>query len=256
MRAAADIDCYRTVFHKQQGKAMQIASNGTWDSKSEYGLARFGDAGAVDASELLLLREITHRINNELTSTISFISLTVARSDNRDVKAALTGVMEHLYDHARIYRALQMPTADRWIDATAYLRELCQAISRAKLQHNGIELLLVEHPIRLSSMQSWRLGMIVSEFITNSCRHAFTEKGGTIRIELRKRGPYAECRVTDDGSSLKIVRSGHGLKIVQQLALALNGDIDLRFGEDGAIGLMSFPIANPIQGSQRIAAEM
>jgi two-component sensor histidine kinase len=235
---------------------MQIASNHTLDRRGEFNMAKFSDAGATDAAEFLLLREITHRINNELTSTISLISLTAARSDNRDVKAALTGVIEHLYDHARIYRALQMPTADRWIDATGYLRELCQSISRAKLQHNGIELLLVEHPIRLSSVQCWRLGMIVSEFITNSCKHAFTEKGGSIRIELKMRGTDAECRVTDDGSSSEIVRSGHGLKIVRQLALALNGDIDLRFGEEGAIAIMSFPIANPGQGSQRIAAAM
>jgi two-component sensor histidine kinase len=235
---------------------MQIASTNTLDSRGGYGMAQFSDAGVTDVAEFLLLREITHRINNELTSTISLISVIVARSDNRDVKAALTGVIEHLYDHARIYRALQMPTTDRWIDATAYLRELCQSISRAKLQHNGIELLLVEHPIRLSSVQCWRLGMIVSEFITNSCKHAFTEKGGSIRIELKMRGPYAECRVTDDGSSSDIVRSGHGLKIVRQLALALNGDIDLRFGEDGAIAIMSFPAANPIPGSQRIAAAM
>ncbi len=235
---------------------MQIASNDTLDRRGKYGMAQFSDAGANEAAEFLLLREITHRINNELTSTISLISLLVARSDNRDVKVALTGVIEHLYDHARIYRALQMPTVERWIDATAYLRELCQSISRAKLQHNGIELLLVEHPVRLSAMQCWRLGMIVSEFITNSCKHAFTEKGGSIRIELRKRGPYAECRVTDDGSSSEIVRSGHGLKIVRQLALALNGDIDLRFGEDGAIAIMSFPIVSPVQDGGRIAAAM
>jgi two-component sensor histidine kinase len=235
---------------------MQIASNEMLDRRSGYNMAQFSEPGLTDAGEFLLLREMTHRINNELTSTISLISLLAARSDNRDVKVALTGVSEHLFDHARIYRALQMPTADRWTDATAYLRELCRSISRAKLQHNGIELLLVEHPIRLSSMQCWRLGMIVSEFITNSCKHAFTEKGGTIRIELRKRGSFAECRVTDDGSSSEIVRSGRGLKIVRQLALALNGDVDLRFGEDGAIAIMSFPIANPAQDGGRIAAAM
>jgi len=39
-------------------------------------------------------------------------------------------------------------------------------------------------------------------------------------------------------------------KCSRQLALALYGDIDLRFGEDGAIAIMSLPIANPVQGGR------
>jgi two-component sensor histidine kinase len=225
---------------------MQISGNATLDKQTEHGLRRINKPSLADPVEFLLLREMTHRINNELTSAISLASVMTTRSDNRDVKIALASMIEHLYDHARVYRALQMPTDNRWIDATAYLRELCQSISRAKLRHNGIELVLVEHPIRLTSVQCWRLGMILSELITNSCRHAFTENGGSIRIELKKRGSSAECRITDDGSSSEIVRSGHGLTIVQQLAIALNGDIDLRFGEDGAIATLSFRIARPI----------
>jgi len=176
---------------------MQISSNETLDRKSEHGLPQISEPRLADPGEFLLLREMTHRINNELTSAISLASVMTTRSDSCDVKIALASMIEHLYDHARVYRALQMPMDNRWIDATARLRELCESISRAKLRHNGIELVLVEYPIRLTSMQCWRL-------------------------------------------------SGQGLKIVQQLALALNGDIDLRFGENGAIATVSFPIAKPI----------
>jgi two-component sensor histidine kinase len=225
---------------------MQISSNETLERKSEHGLPQISEPRLADPGEFLLLREMTHRINNELTSAISLASVMTTRSDSCDVKIALASMIEHLYDHARVYRALKMPTDNSWIDATGRLRELCESISRAKVRHNGIELVLVEHPIRLTSMQCWRLGMILSELITNSCRHAFTESGGTIRIELKKRGSSAECRITDDGSSSEVVRSSHGLKIVQQLALALNGDIDLCFGENGAIAAVSFPIAKPI----------
>jgi two-component sensor histidine kinase len=82
--------------------------------------------------EHLLLRELTHRINNELAATIGFVSLSAARSGDDDVKVALAGVIQHITDSARIYRALQMPADDDWIDATAYLGELCRSISRAK----------------------------------------------------------------------------------------------------------------------------
>ena len=115
-----------------------------------------------------------------------------------------------------------MPTADRRIDAAAYLRELYQSISRAKLQHNGVELVLVERPLKLSSAQCWRLSLILSELITNASRHAFAGGGGTIRVELKKRETNVECRVADDGSGPENIRPGQGLGIIQQLARGLN----------------------------------
>jgi two-component sensor histidine kinase len=215
-----------------------------------------GDPKRSCPTELLLLRELTHRINNELTSTIGFISLVAARSTNCGARLALSEVIEHLHDHAHLYRILRMPTKNRLINATSYLRNLCQAISRAKLETRGIKLMFVEHPIRLSSLQCWRLGMIVSELITNSYKHAFGESGGTIRVELKKRGCYAECRVADDGGSSDIVHTGHGLNIVRQLAATLEGEIDLRFGEEGAAALVSFPILKQVQDGPAIARDL
>jgi two-component sensor histidine kinase len=200
------------------------------------------EARINNSGEFLLLREMAHRINNELTSTIGIIACTAETSNNHEVKGALADVIEHLYDHARVYRALQMPTANRRSDAAAYLRELCQSISRAKLRHKGIELLLVEHPLELSSARCWGLGLIVSELITNASRHAFAGGAGTIRVELRKRGASVECRVTDDGSGPENVLPGQGIGIIRQLARGLNGRINQRFGAKGAVAIVSFPV--------------
>jgi two-component sensor histidine kinase len=159
-------------------------------------------------------------------------------------------VIEHLHDHARVYRALQMPTTDRRIDAAAYLRELCQSISRARLRHKGIELLLIENPLHLGSVQCWKLGLIVAELITNASRHAFATGGGTIRIELKRQGSRAECRVTDNGSGPENIRQnirqnirhGQGLGIIRDLAGGLDGKFEQRFGAGGAVAVVSFPI--------------
>ena len=227
---------------------MQIASNNTLDGKRRHIPIGLGDPHDPNSSEFLLLREMAHRINNELTSTISVVTCTTLRSNNREVKVALSEVIEHLHDHARVYRALQMPTTDRPIDAAAYLRELCQSISRARLRHRGIELLLVENPLELGSVQCWKLGLIVAELITNASRHAFAADGGTIRIELKRQGSRAECRVTDNGSGSENfrqnIRSGQGLGIIRDLAGGLDGKVEQRFGAGGAVAVVSFPIRN------------
>jgi two-component sensor histidine kinase len=170
------------------------------------------------------------------------ITCTALCSNSPEIKAALDEVVEHLHDHARVYRALQMPTTDRPIDAAAYLRELCQSISRARLRHHGIDLLLIENPLRLRSAQCWKLGLIVSELITNASRHAFAVGGGAICVELRRRGQRVECRVSDDGSGPESIRPGCGLAIVHGLAGELDGNFEQRFGAHGAVAVVSFPI--------------
>jgi two-component sensor histidine kinase len=225
---------------------MQVVSNNTRDGKRRHVPISLGERCEANSSEFLLLREMAHRINNELTSTIGVVTCTALRSNSREVKMALSEVIEHLHDQARVYRALQMPTTDREIDAAAYLRELCQSISRARLRHNRIELVVVENPLALGSVQCWKLGLIVAELITNASRHAFASGGGTIRVELKRQGSRAECRVTDNGSGAENVRQdthpGQGLGIIRELAGGLDGRVEQCFGAGGAVAVVSFPI--------------
>jgi two-component sensor histidine kinase len=195
------------------------------------------------SKERLLLREITHRVNNEFASAIQVVSVAAARSGDHNVKAALGGVMEQLLNYARVHHALQMPANNDCIDASAYLRELCGSISRSKLQSRNIELVLVERPFQISSERCWLMGMIVSELITNAVRHAFDQHGGTIRLECWTSGGFVECRVSDNGSaSTADVRPGRGLRIIEALAQALGADFQFDVGEDGGEAALTFPI--------------
>jgi two-component sensor histidine kinase len=225
---------------------MQIARNNTPDGRRRHIPIGLGESYEANSSEFLPSREMARRINNELISTISVVTCTALRSNNSEVKVALGEVIEHLHDHALVYRALQMPTPNRRIDAAAYLRELCQSISRARLRHKSIELLLIEKPLHLGSVQCWKFGLIVAELITNASRHAFATGGGTIRIELKRQGSCAECRVTDNGSAPENIRQdvqpGQGLGIIPDLAGGLDGKVEQHFGAGGTVAVVSFPI--------------
>ena len=134
-----------------------------------------------------------------------------------------------------------MPEHRRFIDAAVYLRRLCRAISRSKLDSKGIELLLVERTFQMDSERCWRLGLIVSELITNAARHAFRNHGGLIRVELMPSTSFVECRVTDNGTGEANIRPGGGLKIIDALATSLGGTIDQHFGPQGSTCVLIFP---------------
>jgi two-component sensor histidine kinase len=195
------------------------------------------------SNERLLLREITHRIKNEFASAIQVVSFTAARSSDRNVKAALAGVMEQLHNYARVHHALQIPASDDCIDAAAYLRSLCGSISRSKLENRNIELVLVEFPFQISSERCWMMGMIVAELVNNAVRHAFDEQGGTIEVECRPSGAFVECHVSDNGSASSVdVRPGSGLKIIEALAQELGASFQFNFGEDGSQAVLIIPV--------------
>ena len=188
----------------------------------------------------LLLREFSHRINNEFTSAIGVIAI-AARSANDEAKVSLAAVEDQLQNCALVHHALQMPEYTSCIDAVAYFRELCRAISRSKLESKGIELRLVVRAFRMDSERCWLLGLIVSELITNSERHAFRNGRGLITVELLPSLSFVVCRVADNGTGEPNTYPGRGLKIVEALAKSLGGTFDQRFGPHGATAVLIFP---------------
>ena len=112
-----------------------------------------------------------------------------------------------------MHHASQLPEHSSCIDVAAYLQQLCQAISRSKLDRKDIELRLVERPFRMDSERCWRLGLIVSELITNAERHAFRNAGGCIRVELLPSQSFAGCRGTDVRTMEMSVRGAGSLSL-------------------------------------------
>ena len=197
------------------------------------------------AEEPLLLDELNHRIANEFASLVAIVSRAAAASGNDEVKRALRGVAQLLHDHANVHRALRPPHRETLVNAEGYLSELCRSISRSKLDHMNIDLVLAASPILLESSRCWRLGMIVSELITNAARHAFAGRPGTIRVALLRAGGFIKCTVSDSGAAPARIVPGRGLRIVEELSKALDARFERRLGSAGTTSILTFPDGEP-----------
>jgi two-component sensor histidine kinase len=137
----------------------------------------------------LLLRELNHRIKNELTSAIYAVSAKAVRSDSVAVKAALLEVVDLLHQCADVHRALNMPDQGRLTDAARYLQQLCFAITKYRLDRLAIRVLFSADDLRLEGERCWKLGLILSELLTNVARHAQFDAGHPeLRVELMLAG--------------------------------------------------------------------
>jgi two-component sensor histidine kinase len=188
----------------------------------------------------LFVEEIEHRVMNEYAMAAASISMAAARTSIPDVKATLTEAVRRLRNYADVHRSLQPPAADAVLDLADYLRSLCESLVRARLSERGISLTVVELNLQLSAERCWRVGLIVSELITNSIRHAFPGRDGQIFVETRKVADRIYCSVADNGCSSGNFVPGRGSRIVDALARELGGYVDRQFGPDGVSVTLSF----------------
>jgi two-component sensor histidine kinase len=191
----------------------------------------------------LLFRELNHRIKNELTSAIYAVSAKAVRSDSVAVKAALLDVVDLLHHCADVHRALQMPDQRRLTDAASYLQKLCFSITKYRLDRLAMRVLFSADDLRLEGERCWKLGLIVSELLTNVARHAqFDARHPELRVELMLAGNVVKCRVSDNGSAPEPVRRGRGLAIIGELASSLGGRVHTSCAAEGYSFLVTFPL--------------
>lgn len=193
------------------------------------------------SSERLLLEEMTHRVINDITGAIFTLSMAAREGDEKS-GVAFTEIQHQLENIARTLRLLYVPRLRTRVDACVYLRQLCQGLRLSKLQSRGIEIIFVERPLRIDSDQCWRLGMIISELVTNAAHHAFNGAAGHIRVDVVERDSMVDCRVEDNGASEAPRQGGNGMRLIAALARELRGNLDQRFGISGSVSTLRFPV--------------
>jgi len=196
----------------------------------------------------LLLRELDHRIKNELTSAIYAVSAKAVRSDSVAVKAALLDVVDLLHQCADVHRALHMPDQGRLTDAARYLQQLCFSITKYRLDRLAVHVLFSADDLRLEGERCWKLGLIVSELLTNAARHAqFDSRHPELRVELMLAGNIVKCGVYDNGSATELIRRGRGLTIIGGLVSSLGGRFHTSCATEGCSFLVTFPLTEAEQ---------
>jgi two-component sensor histidine kinase len=191
---------------------------------------------------LLLVEEITHRVINEYTIAILSIDREIAHIADADARDALGRAVARLRARAEAHRALQPPVLDGEINLAEYLISLCAALS-ACLNDCGVSLVLAEDHIDLAPERCWRVGLIVSELISNAVRHGFKGGCGGIVIDVGLVGAEVRCRVADNGASAPNPAPSRGCRVVGRLAQDLGGQVSWRFAAEGVTATLSFPLS-------------
>ncbi|MBL9136911.1 MAG: PAS domain-containing protein [Verrucomicrobiales bacterium] len=199
-----------------------------------------------------LLRELHHRVKNNLQIVSSLLSLKAHRERDENVLTALRDTQGRVHAMALLHEALYRSQNLARVDFGPYVRHLCAHLARAYGQSARPVVVEVKiDGLQLDLDRAVPCGLIVSEAVTNAFKHAFGSRGaGGIEVAARSlEGKLVELRISDDGIGLPPAFDPSradtlGFQLLSRLAQQLEGRMRVETGE-GTCVVVTFPMALP-----------
>jgi len=196
-----------------------------------------------------LIREIHHRVKNNLQVVASLLNLQASRIRSPETRSEFQLVRDRVRALATLHRYLYPETGMASLDIRAFLNELCyQLVAGANTADPGrISLDLDIDAVPISPDQAVPLSLIITEAVSNTLRYAYPAGiNGEIRLRLTRRNGNILLIIADDGVGLEsrveseTKREGIGLQLIRGFARQLNGTLEVE-GIRGTRYVLNFP---------------
>lgn len=175
------------------------------------------------AEKEILLKEIHHRVKNNLTTLKSLFYLQARSSDKKEVQLALEECQLRIQSMALVHQSLYDENANEKVDLKHFLQQLFNQLELS-LTPTGVDIEIDYKgtEIGLDMEVSLFLGMVINELATNSFKYAFEGmRSGKIGVEIQKENGTLQVIYFDNGPGLKkefdLNNSGFGFKLIRIL---------------------------------------
>jgi PAS domain S-box len=196
----------------------------------------------------VLLKEIHHRVKNNLQIVSSLLSLQARDVSDPAVLELLAQSRSRILSMALVHEDLYQSGNLAQVDFRHYLERLAERTRTGIAAASGVVIAADMDPLALPIDQAIPLGLLCNELLTNALKHAFKGRApGTVRLLLRAAEGGGELTVRDDGVGLpEDFRPGAGgtlgMELVWTLAEQLHGHVEAQ-SDGGAVFTVRFPLA-------------
>jgi two-component sensor histidine kinase len=181
----------------------------------------------------VLLREVYHRVYNNLQLVISLLGMQSRHFESDEVRAGFRQVMDRVRSLSLVQQKLHRTEQYSAVDFSSYLRDLANSLV-PPARASDISIVFDLDPIELTIDKAVPLGLIANELLMNAMKHAFPDKRkGEIRIALVKRpGCRAAFSIADTGVGMGTPdmsqSRGVGGRLIQQLAQQADARVTMK----------------------------
>mgnify|MGYP005988551429 CR=1 FL=1 len=158
---------------------------------------------SLDEKEILL-REIHHRVKNNLAMTIELIKIQKIKIKDSTTKIALGDIQERIHVMELLHRKLYESKNLSSINITKYVNELVYDISMSYMENKNIKINVnIDKSYLMDIEYALPCGLIINECLTNSLKYAFKEDKGEVNILLIKENEYFILKINDNGKGIE-----------------------------------------------------
>lgn len=181
----------------------------------------------------ILLREVHHRVKNNLQTVSSILYKQAQKSSDKNVKSMMEEGQNRIKSMALIHQKLYQTDDFRNIDMKSYIEDLTNNILTSNQQTDTV----IELELNLSETNfhidvAIPLGLILNELLTNAYKYAFVGRlKGKVSVSITEKEKYQfEMKVMDNGIGLpenmkEKTQDSLGISLVEGLAWQLRGSL-------------------------------
>ncbi|MFD2246229.1 ligand-binding sensor domain-containing protein [Pontibacter ruber] len=181
----------------------------------------------------ILLKEIHHRVKNNLQIVISLLNLQARHLQDPVELDVMQAIRSRVRSMAILHEQLYHQHDLAHIDLDDYFMGICESLYASYgLTQADVKLEFLVPPVKVDIDTAITLGLIVNELISNSFKYAFSDKGkGVLHLELVKQNDRSYVlTISDNGPGMPAdieqrKNQSFGLKLVTTLSKKLSGNI-------------------------------
>jgi two-component sensor histidine kinase len=184
-----------------------------------------------------LLRELNHRVKNNLQLISSLLSLRMDRIVDPASRVFFVEFLTRIKSMALVHDSLFATDAFAEVNIRTLILAATAEYSAA-FGSLGVRFICnAEAGLQVEMEKAIPIALIVNEAVLNAIGHAFPDgKGGTVTISAKSEGGSVDLRVSDDGIGFdpaSVKGPSVGLDIIRSLAKQINGEVEFSSSSSG-----------------------
>jgi two-component sensor histidine kinase len=238
--------------------AIAILQNAEIENRADRQMAAaLEDLNVAVADRDLLLRELYHRVKNNLQQINALIHMETSKLDDPRAKASFRATAGRVHALGTVHRLLISGPSVSQLSTGSFLNDLCENIGASyDATGQGVALHVDAADIPVTIDAAVPIGMLVNEIVTNSLKHAFRGRAtGDIRVtfEVLESGG-AQLTIADDGIGMPQEKAdpgandGTGMRIIRSFVKQIRGTMTIRV-DDGTTVSIRIPPGFDRRGS-------
>ena len=180
----------------------------------------------------ILLSEVHHRVKNNLAVVSSILQMQSRYIEDECFRGIFEECQNRIRSMALVHEQLYNTNNFASIGLNRYVKSLIEMLSESLLRSgSGIRINIRVERLELSTEELLSVGMIITEALTNSLKHAFPEGGpGHVNVSIKKSGKDISLVISDDGVGFSLpdgVTGSFGMKLINIFSKQLNGSLEV-----------------------------